>query len=1087
MNLKALMLRALQRRDDYTCGPGRPCKNQACCGKSGNCGYGPTYCGDGCSSNCDAAAECGEFAKEKGKTCPLNVCCSQYGFCGTTKEFCGDKCQSNCVEHPSPSGGGGGKVLDKVIGYWEAWNDRSPCHKTAASDLPIDALTHVNYAFAYIDPTTYTITTMDASTPLSTFSDVVALKTPKPTLRVYLSIGGWTFSDNNTATQPLFGRIARDPALRTKFASNLLAFLNSYGFDGVDLDWEYPGAPDRGGNPDDGANYVELVKTLRSVFDASGRKLGITFTAPSSYWYLRWFDLPGMVQHVDWINLMTYDLHGVWDANNAIGAIVQGHTNLTEIKAAVELLWRVGVGPGKVVMGFGCNTPGCAFSGGAEKGVCTGTSGYLAYYEIQDILAQQSKKRSTLNVVHDEEAAVKYTSWGNQWISFDDAETFKQKRDWADSQGISGSMIWASDLDDYDNGGHKALTGATKLGKRHLQEQLNLEQVKISADTVLGKGCYVHELVAADLDYRLGAEKCAFHEEMVGYDTAGCKAKKGKRCGKPVCCPVSAGFSDKCRWRGGKGLDCNGQCHAGEVKIAGSSWGGEPSESGTGKCGRGGKALCCEVGVDDPMYVNDGCHWDQGNRQTVTLTSPKRECPTFAETGVAQKYDEKSPQLWTYCCTKSRPIPYKSCHWVGKGDCADNNCARDEIPIELSGRGDSYYFCNWSRKKTLCCHLNEDALTKPLICDEDDICNIVSSDADNCDDEDGLAHDAPDGLYVVDDWADDDGDRDRDRSAASPLGGQRGMTVNLHDFVKSSLRVFPGELRLRTRKYPSGAQLLTGNGASTLGLKGYFMMGAEECARTGIKAEHIQEFNIIPCFIQTAVSGRLPSGALTKAPKLDPSRLWAVWHQAYPEDAGLAPIGVDLSKFNKGWKVATTLNDRIFAILGSDEYRTGMTLLPGDLNLLKRTMFLLQNPMGATFTKELQQAMAHSNEAAAKAIANTMRKTFGVFNYLNHPEVQPHLTASRKLLLQEFQNAEKHLGLQNVASLWVEFEADFYSQMSAIARHNVERKITDIAGYKNPHPGVFNEWPTMLFNTLEGFNNALERDELVAKIEKIVL
>jgi len=101
----------------------------------------------------------------------------------------------------------------------------------------VDALTHVNYAFAYIDPTNFEITTMDAQTPVSTFQDVVSLKDLKPDLKVFVSIGGWTFSDNDTATQPVFGHIARTGGLRQRFADNLLKFMNSYGFDGVDLDW----------------------------------------------------------------------------------------------------------------------------------------------------------------------------------------------------------------------------------------------------------------------------------------------------------------------------------------------------------------------------------------------------------------------------------------------------------------------------------------------------------------------------------------------------------------------------------------------------------------------------------------------------------------------------------------------------------------------------------------------------------------------------------------------------------------------------------------------------------------------------------
>lgn len=145
-------------------------------------------------------------------------------------------------------------LIVTVIGYWEAWNARSKCHNTQAMDLPrmsltsawislcsslfvVEALTHVNYAFAYIDPASFEITTMDAQTPVSTFQDAVDLKALKPDLKVFVSIGGWTFSDNGTATQPVFGNIARSSTNREKFAKNVLKFLNSYGFDGVDLDW----------------------------------------------------------------------------------------------------------------------------------------------------------------------------------------------------------------------------------------------------------------------------------------------------------------------------------------------------------------------------------------------------------------------------------------------------------------------------------------------------------------------------------------------------------------------------------------------------------------------------------------------------------------------------------------------------------------------------------------------------------------------------------------------------------------------------------------------------------------------------------
>lgn len=97
----------------------------------------------------------------------------------------------------------------------------------------VDALTHVNYAFAYIDPKTLALTTMDSQTPESLFQEVADLKKYKSNLEVWISVGGWTFSDNGTITQPLFGDIARSPGKRRAFASNVLKFLNQYGYDGI--------------------------------------------------------------------------------------------------------------------------------------------------------------------------------------------------------------------------------------------------------------------------------------------------------------------------------------------------------------------------------------------------------------------------------------------------------------------------------------------------------------------------------------------------------------------------------------------------------------------------------------------------------------------------------------------------------------------------------------------------------------------------------------------------------------------------------------------------------------------------------------
>lgn len=118
--------------------------------------------------------------------------------------------------------------------------------------------------------------------------------------------------------------------------------------------------------------------------------VGISATLPSSYWYLQHFDLVGMEPHLDWFNMMSYDIHGVWDSASVwAGPYVRPHTNLTEIDEGMQLLWRVNVDPAKVVLGLGwygrsftlsdpsCNKPWCTFTAGGKAGPCSGEAGIL--------------------------------------------------------------------------------------------------------------------------------------------------------------------------------------------------------------------------------------------------------------------------------------------------------------------------------------------------------------------------------------------------------------------------------------------------------------------------------------------------------------------------------------------------------------------------------------------------------------------------------------------------------------------------------------------------------------------------------------
>ncbi|KAJ7155607.1 glycosyl hydrolases family 18-domain-containing protein [Mycena filopes] len=402
-----------------SCTPDIPCSNGACCnGGTGFCGFGDKFCGAAvCTSNCNAQAECGVDAPPQNTTCPL----------ATTRP--GRLPGLSRLSQPIPT-----KPTIEL-------NHRA-CMSYTPEKISAETLTHINFAFALISSSFNVVEMTEGDSDL--WKRTTALKSRNPTLQVFLSIGGWTFND--PPTQKIFSDLVGSAANTKTFISSLLKVFEAYGFDGLDVDWEYPGASDRGGIPADTKNYVTFMAAVKQAF--SGPGYGLTFTAPSSFWYLQHFDLPNLLKHADWVNVMTYDLHGTWDGHDIwIGPIVAAHTNLTEINEAFKLYWRNGVDPSQMVMGLGfygrsftlasadCADPGCIWASGANAGPCSGQAGILMYNEIQSILGQTDDSGATPSPALDEDAAVKYVVWDtNQWVSYDDSETFAIKMNYANDR-----------------------------------------------------------------------------------------------------------------------------------------------------------------------------------------------------------------------------------------------------------------------------------------------------------------------------------------------------------------------------------------------------------------------------------------------------------------------------------------------------------------------------------------------------------------------------------------------------------------------------------------------------------------------------
>ena len=126
-------------------------------------------------------------------------------------------------------------------------------------------------------------------------------------VEVYPSVGGWTLSND-------FPSLAKNPTARKAFAANCVKLIEAYDFDGIDIDWEYPGYADHMGTPEDKQNYSLLLQDIRTALDElgarNGRFYGLTAALPCGPANIYNIDIGVVSKLLSELNLMTYDFYG---------------------------------------------------------------------------------------------------------------------------------------------------------------------------------------------------------------------------------------------------------------------------------------------------------------------------------------------------------------------------------------------------------------------------------------------------------------------------------------------------------------------------------------------------------------------------------------------------------------------------------------------------------------------------------------------------------------------------------------------------------------------------------------------------------
>ncbi|AIW22006.1 chitinase [Vibrio coralliilyticus] len=343
------------------------------------------------------------------------------------------------------------------------------------------------------------------------YAMLMALKQRNPDLKIIPSIGGWTLSD------PFFDFTTK--ANRDTFVASVKRFLTTWKFyDGVDIDWEFPGgggaAPDLGDPVNDGPAYIALMQELRAMLDQleadTGRTYELTSAIGVGYDKIEDVNYGDAVQYMDYIFAMTYDFYGGW--NNVPGhqtALYCGtfmrpgqcdgsgvDENGEPYKGpayttdnGIQLLLAQGVPANKLVVGTAMygrgwegvtpdtltdpNDPMTGTGTGKLKGnTAQGVweDGVIDYKGVKSfMLGADNTGINGFEYGYDAQAEAPWV-WNRstgQLITFDDDRSVKAKGAYVSNLGLAGLFSWEIDADNGDilNAMHEGLAGGTPANR----------------------------------------------------------------------------------------------------------------------------------------------------------------------------------------------------------------------------------------------------------------------------------------------------------------------------------------------------------------------------------------------------------------------------------------------------------------------------------------------------------------------------------------------------------------------------------------------------------------------------------------------
>lgn len=406
----------------------------------------------------------------------------------------------------------------KVVGYFPNYAINSEAHKKFdITQLQWDKLTHVQYAFAMADSQTLELVPSDPENDIENkfedrefyhkgkkiemkenlgyygqFNLMQTMKEMYPDVTVLVSTGGWA------ASQSLW-KVTENEANMIKFADSAVKFIQKYGFDGIDIDFEYPSETSQSGNPNDfgiseplrpgiGDRYTQFMKIMGEKLAEASKKDGkyywLTSAVTASSWVLGGQKNSKFLDYLDFVSVMSYDYHGGWNEYVENQANIYADPADTETAQLVNSgtvptlgfdwsrnYYRGAVQSEKILMGVPFYTRGWTNVQGGETGLhgksktpATGNENIWCDLDENgnEVAAGANPLWHVLNLMKKDSNYKKYWDpvgcvphvWNDvnkTFLTFEDEQSIQERINVVKNNNLGGVLIWVMHGDyDYD-------------------------------------------------------------------------------------------------------------------------------------------------------------------------------------------------------------------------------------------------------------------------------------------------------------------------------------------------------------------------------------------------------------------------------------------------------------------------------------------------------------------------------------------------------------------------------------------------------------------------------------------------------------